>query len=280
MIVGHSFGGLIVYSALSEYFVEQAARSAEIAALNGSPLSPQLTTRSQDGQIQDRRQIQGFGDLVVVINPAVEAMQYDPIWQLMVKAGARTTEQQQYTPWQSPVLVEVTSVGGSAFSGDWATGLAFPAGRSVSTIFEALFASFKGGEHAEAIEALGQYAPFWTHYLTYEPNQVVTTPTLTAQCERLQKFNAEWRPHGYLLKGWTIRLGNGTRLSQGRTDPKDPNKVSDTFDPNSPFWVVRADPSVIIDHNDISNDKFVGFITELYNDIVFNAEPDRCPQQR
>ncbi|MFZ3234526.1 MAG: hypothetical protein WA417_10740 [Stellaceae bacterium] len=141
--IGHSFGGLIVYSALAQYFIDRAVQT-EMA-----PFAQSLTAQAEH---QKEREIAGYGDLVVVVNPAIEAMRYEPIRELMQNRRSPGG----FAPNQNPVFVEVTS------DADLATGIAFPAGRLVNTTFE----SFTGeGERREAMSSLGHYPPFWTHRL-------------------------------------------------------------------------------------------------------------------
>jgi pimeloyl-ACP methyl ester carboxylesterase len=90
VIVGHSFGGMVVYSALAQSLIEAA-----------SDTKPQVSTR--------------FADLVLLANPAFEAARYLPIYDLL-------RERPNVDVDQSPVFVCVTA------TNDWATGLAFPIG--------------------------------------------------------------------------------------------------------------------------------------------------------
>jgi hypothetical protein len=127
LTIGHSFGGLIVYTALAQYFTDRAAASGMATSLGA--------TADAD------KAIAGYGDLVVLINPAVEAITWEPIRQLVEKRPASG-----YARRQRPVFVEVTS------TADDATGIAFPLGRSLNTIAE----SFTGAEEKrEATVALG-----------------------------------------------------------------------------------------------------------------------------
>jgi hypothetical protein len=90
VIVGHSFGGMIVYSALAQSLIEAA-----------SAAKPHVSTR--------------FADLVLLVNPAFEAERYLPIWDLL-------NERAPFEVDQPPVFVCATG------ANDWATGWAFPIG--------------------------------------------------------------------------------------------------------------------------------------------------------
>jgi hypothetical protein len=74
VVVGHSFGALIVYAAIAQSLIEAAASQERIAP--------------------------SFGDLVVLVNPAFSAVSYMPIWEIL---KTRSTSD------QLPVCVEVTA---------------------------------------------------------------------------------------------------------------------------------------------------------------------------
>jgi alpha-beta hydrolase superfamily lysophospholipase len=94
IIVGHSFGGMVVYSALAQSLIEAA-----------STITPHVSTR--------------FADLVLLANPAFEAARYLPIYDLLKERmeANRVVE-------QPPVFVCATA------TNDWATGIAFPIGNA------------------------------------------------------------------------------------------------------------------------------------------------------
>jgi hypothetical protein len=90
VIIGHSFGGLIVYSAVAQSLIEAAA--------------------TQEGKI-----IPSFADLVLLVNPAFEAARYLPIFQ-------QIDGRHNFAAGQPPIFVAVTAYN------DLATKLAFLAG--------------------------------------------------------------------------------------------------------------------------------------------------------
>ncbi len=98
VIAGHSFGGLIVYSALAQSLIEGAATG-------------------RDGEIET-----GFADLVLLINPAFEAARYLPIYFIV--------HRRRFATGQPPLFVSITA------ENDWATGLAFPAGAWLASRWE------------------------------------------------------------------------------------------------------------------------------------------------
>jgi hypothetical protein len=259
LTIGHSFGGLIVFSALSQFLVDGAATSAVNADFDkGRPGIRPATDHEKE--------IPSYGDLVVVINPAIEAMRYEAVRHLV-----ENRPRDEYARWQNPVFVEVTSVGDRAWKGDWATGVIFPIGRWFNTLFESFTDSGGESEREESLTALGHYPFFWTHELT--GTGVLQKPSLDTnqECNDFQTFTSEWRKDGLLRPGWNRRYINGTVLSHLTRSSAEPDKPS-PFDPNNPYWIVRADPSVIKDHNDIVDPVFVNFVRQLYDDLVLLKE--------
>ena len=246
LIIGHSFGGLIVFDALAQALTDRASQSLEAGRLGAADESDKA--------------IASYGDLVVIVNPAVEATSYEPLNQLMKGRDASTLARNQ-----NPVFIQVTS------SADQATGTAFPLGRSLNVMTESFV---DRSERQEASTAIGHWAPFWTHELTRAPDApdpaaylatVQNTPSAVlsgSECEQRAAFEARWRRDGYLQPGWSRRYSAGALLRQ-RTDSG--------FNPNVPFWMVRADASVIADHGDIQEPVFVDFIRQLYDELLPEA---------
>lgn len=110
IVIGHSFGGAIVHNALAQILESRF-----------------IQTIGPDGRQGD---VRGFGNLVVLINPAFEAEQFTPLSDM-------STERGSYFDSQLPVIAILTS------EADYATRFAFPAGRRLSTIFENTHASLR-----------------------------------------------------------------------------------------------------------------------------------------
>lgn len=130
VVVGHSFGAALTYSALAGIFEERAARSNFDAA----------------GGHADAR-VAGFGDLVLLVNPAFEAARYTSIHQLSVSRD-------NYASSQPAVLMVVSS------DTDTATKIFFPIGRFFSTLFKRT----RDSTQKEALKTtIGNYEPYRTH---------------------------------------------------------------------------------------------------------------------
>lgn len=126
VIVGHSFGGMIVYSALAQSLIEAASTTA--------------------GKITPR-----FADLVLLVNPAFEAARYLPIFDLVQERAHRKVGTDQ-----PPIFVCATA------ENDWATGWAFPAGSVLAYVTE----SWIGVEERQAmVKTIGHLPWLKTHDL-------------------------------------------------------------------------------------------------------------------
>lgn len=137
LIIGHSFGGMIVYSALAQSLIEAAA--------------------TQSGHL-----VPSFADLVMLVNPAFEGIRYLPIHDLVKERGEGSFAENQL-----PVFVSVTA------ENDWATGMAFPAGMAISLLLERT----KGWEERQAlIKTMGHLSWMQTHELASQQSSQVRAP--------------------------------------------------------------------------------------------------------
>jgi len=128
---------MIVYSALAQSLIEAAARPPG-------------------------RAVPRFADLVLLVNPAVEAARYLPI-QVLVEER-RAAKQNVAQP---PVFVCATA------KNDWATGWAFPIGNAMSLVTE----SYKGSRERQAIlHTIGHLSWMKTHDLSAEAGNYVLNP--------------------------------------------------------------------------------------------------------
>jgi hypothetical protein len=245
LTIGHSFGGLIVYTALAQALIDRVvtAQMAGIAA----------PAENAD------KAIAAYGDLVVIVNPAIEATAWEPL-----RALLHDQPQERFARQQKPAFVEVTS------SADDATGIAFPLGRSLNTALESFVSA---DQRTEALKSIGHYPPFWTHHLTRAPDAPAAADFVAAQdaappgalvageCAAQSRFDAQFRQAGYLQPGWTRRYAGGAVLS---------HLTGTGYDANDPYWMVLADGSVIADHSDIQQPIFVDFVRELYDELLLD----------
>ncbi|HHM05024.1 MAG TPA: esterase [Gammaproteobacteria bacterium] len=228
VVIGHSFGGAVVFSALSQILEMRF-----------------VDTTGPLGVVSD---VRGFGDLVVLINPAFEAARYAVLSDMATERGT-------YFPSQLPVLAVLTS------QADYATKLAFPLGRWFSTLFEKEHeASRKNGltgkretidQGRANVTAVGHFAPYQTHRLsaTATVGREALAPVAMAEDLKLL-FNTveEWRNDA---PGNVIQF-HGARLTRSQTSAG-----------RNPYLVVKVDKALIRDHNDMDDPRIIGFIRQL-----------------
>ena len=228
VVIGHSFGGAVVYSALSQI----------------------LTTGFVDtvGPAGTLTDVKGFGDLVVLINPAFEAT-------LFTSLSDMSNERPTYFPAQLPVIAVLTS------EADDATKRAFPIGRWFSTFFEKhreekRINGVTGEEEVidqknANITAVGHFEPYRTHYLRAagEPGAAVPDqPTVEASVERFFDVSRRWENDA---PGSVIEF-------EGSVLERTPNSAG-----RNPYLVIRVDKQLIPDHNDIDDWRIASFVRQL-----------------
>ena len=253
VLIGHSFGALVLYNSISGSLIESMTHAFDAEA--------------------DEKAYWRFGDLTVLLNPAFEATRYTPLHR--IARGA------DYSRYEAPLLVSITS------SADQATGIAFPAGRAINSIFER-YAPLSE-ERVANRRTMGHYAPYITHELkSYDDEkrpaecagwQVGTSlkegttdqrklaANLEIEERNRERFfcdNGEWSEAQFKLKraGWLRQFCGGVQLEH--TGGKE----------NSPIWNVSTDASIIKNHNDIMEPKLVDFFRQLYLDTVLVSKSD------
>lgn len=216
VIVGHSFGGALVHSALSQLLME---RFIDIEAKAQSP-----------------RQ---FSDLVVLINPAFEAMRHATLYAM--------ADERSYFPGQKPILAILTS------EADLATKIAFPLGRSFSTFWEKERNDF---QEAANITAVGHFRPFQTHYLDWQPWPTGRTETeFDVQTEAVPKLLAaasqDWQQQRPILFPGSVLRHQGTTHAL------------------NPYLNIYVNKRIIQGHNEIYDDRLVEFLRHF---ILFSLD--------
>jgi hypothetical protein len=227
IIVGHSFGGGAVYSAISEIVTERFVDTVKY----GTVLKP-------------------LGDQVILLNPAFEAARHYNLNQMAVSLA-------QYPTNQRPVLAIFTS------KGDWATHYAFPIGRFFSTMFE----KNRDGEQSSANrDAVGWFKPFVTHDLYYNTNaqaMAAASTTYNTNTSRHEFRNRDqW--HDTISKVRELRRqwqpNNTNAVTYYFTDTI--LKPRHGYRPGDPVLVVSVDTHIMKDHDDIGNQVLINFLEE------------------
>lgn len=228
VIVGHSFGGAVVYSALSQLLMERSLEATGGAA--GAP-----------------RQ---FADLVVLVNPAFEAALYEPLFEIV-------TERAFYPREQRPILAILTS------EGDQATGRAFPAGRTLATVFQKHRDRYQ--KRAD-LQAVGHFEPFVSHELEYAEDEGLGEPEPSGGrpdcgCPYLVPA-AQVRDRTAAIMARMVPMWSGEPPPPGwELDfPGSVLRHNGDFGPLNPYLVVRVDNRIISAHNQIYRPRFIDFL--------------------
>jgi hypothetical protein len=247
LIVGHSFGAQLVFSALAENLIEA--------------LSSQLS----DPDARIRR----YGDMVVLINPAFEANRYIPLLRVARGRG--------YDHYLAPLLVTVTT------TNDWATGLAFPFGRWFGTRFEHYSSA---AERQDALHAIGHLPVLITHQLSVadDSNDAICKnwkiPGSGQSARRILEddiklegqaaanfFQAnqaivDGHQKAVLPAKWTRHFCGGMKLNFVKGEGED------AVNGNMPIWNVETEARIIDGHNGFKTDRFFAFVRQLRADSV------------
>ena len=226
VIIGHSLGGAAIYSALSQILQARFVRGLESE--------------------QEQEPIEGFGDLVVLINPAFEALLFTPLSDL-------STTYNRYPDSQLPVLAILTS------EADLATKYLFYIGRRLSALFETIQDDTTGRLNAQTekweeidqnqanVTAVGHFEPYWTHCLRKAP--AVERTALQAGADWIQD-----------------RAGNSIAFD-GSVLTRTPDSAG-----QNPYLVVNVEEKLIPNHNDISSPEIIEFIKQM---IVISSIPEQ-----
>ena len=312
LIVGHSFGGLLVYNALSESLIRSVTEG--------------------DWENGNTTVVGEYADMVMLVNPAVEGARFEPLHQAV--------RRRRYNARQLPIFVSVTA------TNDWATGLAFPFGRWWNTIFENerpvnsadpdSAARIHREEREANVHAVGHIERYKTHVLCLAsagadacpPAQRPTSPRkplverwrgvigsaddlgarancvsaleealaanylkteeitwntgkdATGRDVRFREFFSTDAKTGLKDDGITLRVHESLESEIKKGD----DKRSLLF---SPVWIIESNDAQIINgHNDFTRQPFRDFLIQLYHDRVMygrreilNPE-DACPAKR
>jgi len=220
-ILGHSFGGAVVYTALNQVYVER------------------FIGRHQK---KYKKTAKRFGDLIVLVNPAFEALRYSTIFDMSQEDCRRYWK-------ELPRLVMLTS------EADTVTRYIFPFGRSLSVLFENhkdlnRQICTKDGKVKITISeseadrtTIGHFEPYRTHTLTPLQDKTI----------RKSDFNYRSLKTAWFDQSFGSQLDfEGVSLTHlGRTDPL------------NPYLNIYVDGSLIKNHNDIWGKEVIGFLRDL-----------------
>lgn len=132
IIIGHSFGGLLVYTAVAGQLMDSVVKGMLVEPNKETCREPWLeTAQGTDRNKPGSALVSSYADLIVLISPAVEGTRFEPLHQVInARAQKEAGEMGAFCPNQRPVLVTITA------ENDWATRGGFLFTRVVNSAFE------------------------------------------------------------------------------------------------------------------------------------------------
>jgi hypothetical protein len=263
--IGHSYGALINFRA--------------------------LIPRLESGlNVEPQKQVYGFGDMTILLNPAFEGARYRPLFENALARpciyGPYVGDENPAPPAQCPDVrfetrpaestakdrfsrhhgkhplppekadsgqVQIPSIVTIQSKGDTATGTFFPIFRSVTTLFQH---TVSAQELQDKDYAIGWVPDFRTHTLALNSGPQNTCPDSGKLPLSFCPFptgdaRPAERPQSKARTKWLA-------LSKEKSESAMPNYM--------PLWVLFADTQVMANHDDIWNPQIVDLISILFSD--------------
>ncbi|MDX2463841.1 MAG: lipase [Porticoccus sp.] len=226
VVIGHSFGGAVVYASLQKILADRFIDSKRGKTFKGNA--------------------KGFGDLVVLMNPAFEALRFSSLYDLS-QEGCRG-----YFKTQLPKLAILTS------EADYATKYAFSVGRFFSTMLDSHVtldrhyctkSGNKGMQEMRLSEGeadrntVGHFKPYLTHEL-----KPTTDKGLRKDGFQIKQLQTIWANH---TNEAAVVFEGSTLESLKRTTPL------------NPYLNIKVDKELSNNHNDIWRPQIVAFVRDL-----------------
>lgn len=236
--IGHSFGARILYDSVAPTLINNVVRDG--AALNGN-----FACRGN----RVCRSVPGYGDLIVMLNPAIEAAQYTTIagfggghWADKLPTGTRVYDNVEAWPHaQSTIMLTLGAKNDSATTTAWG------------------IAHF-GSSDPILTTTITNHRPYFTHELVYSPgiNNAPLHPAVAPRPldERLSSIMDRTQPFSFSPQTRLVPVGARS---------------------NSPFIVAQADKEIIDGHSGVWSPVFRQFLS---NYISLMAEARRLSGSR
>lgn len=257
--VGHSFGGALVFN------VMKRLATGDVAEVLDPKKESFRVVRAEGDRVEayarGEKAIRArLGDLVVLVNPAIEASQWDvfdnDLPDTSYPSYVAPDKSLPYAKNQLPVLITVAS------EADKAVGVAFPAGRWLSAAVHpsiALRSSRRIG--------MGHYEPHITHTLDYTGQPVADAQQTKCGCSK----NFLTAPLNRADEPLKIYTRERQTFAGGQLEFKLSPRHEKTWDVHSPFMVISTTGRVIGEHSDIYNPVFVSFLQKYIQAYVVES---------
>ena len=253
MLVGHSLGASVVFNSIGSILMERFLLDAErLASKSSGPAHPE----TKPGLVS------GYGDLVVLINPAIEATRIVPFFGVLNEYTR--TEATLLSPAQMPRLVVLSS------EGDWATRKTFPAARVFSTMLESYAdrqmvtpygVTINLGERYLDRQTMGNVEEIQTHFplhgsSDWSANCPPAEPKWLTSAIDARKAGQQKKSEEETGAGWQKTFGAASIEVRHRG----------ITTPSNPLWIMAVGTELIPDHSSIVNPSLICFLDELLGD--------------
>lgn len=222
--IGHSFGGAALFSALKNVLADRFVQSRPFGSEN---------------------EVDGYGDLVLLMNPAFESLQYQSLFEL---------SQYNCLPYPETQLPKFMVL---ASKQDKAVGITFPIGRAPYTIIENhedkmakrcrqprdMNDEYLVKQWQADMIAIGHYAAYNSHQLQVRTTPVVDNKSLTSR--------ESWFTYQKSDDGIIPLTNNVELMSYNKTLA------------NNPYMSIFVIDDLIPGHNEIWEDAIVNFVREM-----------------
>jgi pimeloyl-ACP methyl ester carboxylesterase len=229
-IIGHSFGASIAYRALAQALLQAFVEDLDV-------------DRSGDDAL-----VSQFLKMLVLVNPAIEAARFDPLFRAADKRTElcrrdllpQAVDRCDRPAFQTPVLAIFSS------EGDGATRSAFPIGRFLGNLFESSTSTAQGQAMRTTIG--------WDD--NYRTHRLGLAPRCNSSQER-PDVDGRYRDPGWLwCKAGVPNLALAHLKQESGQLGRTPY--------NGPLWNVQVSDKVIGDHSDIWNPAFKRMLLNLF----------------
>jgi hypothetical protein len=260
VLAGHSFGGAMLFSSVAGVLNQQVAEARY------RPGRPDLFDC-------DSFDPAGIGDLVVLLNPAFEALRYDSIHD-------RSRDLVNCKPRRTLMLTLASET-------DRYNSIAFTLGRTLGTLFQRFPAP---KQRSQSRRAVGHHDDFQTHTLTRNPTAAYRESALFTDGERgkdREPCRCPYRVNEEAMRQLArdVATGGGAESALAAHGFSDDGtctapsclKVLPGKQMHNPFKVVQVDSAIINGHSDIYNPRILDF---LVRSVSSAADPRITPAPR
>ena len=261
--IGHSLGGTFLLSAIRGTLTGNAGNLITGRSRFTAVVRAQASRREAGPFVKALRA--RFGDVVVLMNPAIEAAAYE-VFNSDLRGALPNEKGQKYDRHQLPILITIAS------DADWPNRRLFPAARGIAAVD--LLHHFEIWSQKSQLLALGHLDSQVTHKLSYANTRIapLAPEIVEPKPQPLCTCDVEWQrfappPKSAEKYETTMMQLLGAPTASGFSDPNVSlvlNRGRD-WDVHSPYIVIATDASMMEDHDDIFNPRLVGVLADIFD---------------